>query len=709
MMCGIFACCGDCSDIKTKQKIDLALAQLTHRGPDGTRIEYLDQLVNNTTSIMSQGVLPNPGKSGCIGFKRLAIMGTTIDGMQPHRYEHYVSCCNGEIYNYPELKESILSLFKGISSPQRFISAPLSNDLTPTKCEEISSPQRSISTPLSNDLTLKKLNKFMEGSDCTVLIPQYIKFDENITNDQQISNDSISKFLLSLYAEFAMILYDAKKDLMIVANDILGTRQLYYGKDFSANGQIRWFFASELKSLQQICDVETIRRFPTGCFWRSDTTTFVNYYSFNSQHRLEWGKKKDINIKSYTDEAISIHINKLFTKSVEMKLRCDVPYGFLLSGGLDSSLNIAVARRLYPNAKFKTFTIGVNESSPDIIAARDVAKYVNSDHYEYFISYEELFGKIPEIIKAIETWDTTTIRASAWQYALCEKIRINHPEIKVLICGEVSDELWGSYNYNAAAPSPKDSHADRCRLLSEINNYDALRTDKCCMAFSFEARVPHFSQDLLNFVLALDPQLMMFGDKYPQSIMFNGKQTTQIVGEKYLLRKAFSKGNYLPEHILWRKKEAFSDSTSGNSTNLSSMNIYQEVVGDESLTHNIGVVDQNNKIILNAKNQFIDFSGERSSLTWKEYITKTCENMMQPFSSDYRGVYIIMRSFKMKKEINEYVNPKTNEELYYLVYFNDYFSGCHQTIPHYWMPPKEWFPNITLTDPSATILPTYKK
>ena len=633
-MCGIFGCCGDCSDIETKKLIDLALAQLTHRGPDGTRIEYLDRIfdngLNHQKSILEQGVIPNPGQSGCLGFKRLSIMGTTIDGMQPHRYDNFVSVCNGEIYNAPEIMEEILNIFK-------------TNGLCNT--EDFKEPVRG-------------LEKYMKGSDCKVIIPQYVRCNPD-SKTKTVSG--LDKFLLSLFGEFSLIVYDAEKDIMTVAVDAIGARQLYYGVDTRE----RWFFASELKSLIEIKTINqsSIRKFPAGHYWRSDTKDFTCYYSLMSADRLAWGKKGKNNIKSYTDDATLVHIRKLFEKSVEMKLRCDVPYGFLLSGGLDSSLNVAAAHRLYPTARFKTFTIAKDDTSPDIIAARKVAKHIRSDHYEYFISYEELFNMIPEGIQALESWDTTTIRAFMWQYALCKKIRENHPEIKVLICGEVADELWGSYRYNAAAPSAEAIHEDRCRLLSEINMYDGQRTDKACMAWSFEARVPHYSNDLLNFLLALDPKLFMFGKNYP--LTFKGE--TKIVGEKYLLREAFAKGNYLPEDVLWRRKEAFSDSTS--SSNLNECN-------------------------------------SSSNLSWKDFIAQKLENP-NPNDISYE---IIKRRSNQTEMLYEKYGCDTNEKKFYLRLFIEYFgTECIHTIPHYWMPPVDWFPDQKIVDPSAVSLSFYNE
>ena len=346
---------------------------------------------------------------------------------------------------------------------------------------------------------------FQSDSDCEILLPLY-------------EQKGVEMFR-ELDAEFAMILFDGKQ--LIAARDPIGIRPLYYGYD--QDGAI--LFASEAKNLVGLCD--RILPFPPGHYYKDGR--FVCY--------------RDMSKPAYrcTDdlETACGHIREKLTAGIEKRLDADAPVGFLLSGGLDSSLVCAVAARA-SKKPIRTFSIGMDIDAIDLKYARQVADYLGADHTEVIITKEDVLRALPEVVALLGTYDITTIRASIGMYLVCKYIH-EHTELRVLLTGEISDELFG-YKYTDFAPSAAEFQKEAEKRIRELHMYDVLRADRCISVNSLEARVPFGDLDFVEYVMALDPEM---------------KRNHYGKG-KYLLRHAFE-GDYLPEDILMREKAAFSD------------------------------------------------------------------------------------------------------------------------------------------------------
>jgi asparagine synthase (glutamine-hydrolysing) len=324
-----------------------------------------------------------------------------------------------------------------------------------------------------------------------------------------------------LDAEFAMILYDAEKDCLIAGRDPIGIRPLYYG--YFSDGSIA--FASEAQDLEGLC--ERILPFPPGHYY--DGKEFVRYADLST---VDEYLSDDL-------ETICAQIREKLITGVEKRLDADAPLGFLLSGGLDSSLVCGAAAKLW-DGPIETFAIGMDIDAIDLKYARQVADYIHSNHHEVIISKEDVLGALEPVIKALGTYDITTIRASIGMYLLCKWIHEN-TDIKVVLTGEISDELFG-YKYTDFAPSAEAFQEEAKKRVRELHMYDVLRADRCISVNSLEARVPFGDLDFVEYVMSIDPAKKM-----------------NVYGKgKYLLRHAFE-GDYLPEDILMREKAAFSD------------------------------------------------------------------------------------------------------------------------------------------------------
>ena len=349
---------------------------------------------------------------------------------------------------------------------------------------------------------------FSSGSDCEVLLPLYREYGAGM-------------FRL-LDAEFALILYDGERGEFLAARDPIGIRPLYYGYDRA--GTI--LFASEPKNLVGLC--ETVLPFPPGCYYQGGQ--FHRYRDMTQVERVRYDG---------VDTACRTIHDKLVA-GVEKRLVADAQVGFLLSGGLDSSLVCAIAARKSA-APIRTFAIGMVGDAIDLKYARQVADFLGSHHTEVYMTPEEVVGSLEEVIALLGTFDITTIRASMGMYLVCKYIH-RHTDIRVLLTGEISDELFG-YKYTDFAPSPGAFQAESEKRVRELHAYDVLRADRCISVNSLEARVPFGDLDFVEYVMSLDPAL---------------KVNTTGKG-KYLLRRAFAQEEYLPETILWREKAAFSD------------------------------------------------------------------------------------------------------------------------------------------------------
>ena len=325
-----------------------------------------------------------------------------------------------------------------------------------------------------------------------------------------------------LDAEFAMIIYDSMSDSLIAARDPIGIRPLFYGYD--SDGAI--VFASEAKNLVGLC--KEIFPFPPGHYYAFGK--FVRYADLTT-------------VKSYSTDDLETVCNNIRTKliaGVDKRLDADAPLGFLLSGGLDSSLVCAISSVVL-GKKIRTFAIGMDTDAIDLKYAREVADYIGADHTEVYMTREQVLDSLEEVIAMLGTWDITTIRASMGMYLCCKAIH-EQTDVRVLLTGEISDELFG-YKYTDYAPSAQAFQMESKKRVDELYMYDVLRADRCISVNSLEARVPFGDLDFVRYVMSVDPKL---------------KLNTYNMG-KYLLRHAFEKDHLLPDDILWRQKAAFSD------------------------------------------------------------------------------------------------------------------------------------------------------
>ncbi|MCC2625402.1 MAG: asparagine synthetase [Burkholderiales bacterium] len=393
-------------------------------------------------------------------FNRLAIIDTSSLGNQPFVDENFVLVCNGEIFNYKQIKASTSYHYKS-------------------------------------------------HSDCEVLLPLLVNY-------------SIEDVCHKLDGEFAFVALDKRSHKLIAARDPMGIRPLFYG--YTKENQIA--FASEMKALLNVC--EKIIPFPPGYYY--DGEKFNPYLKL---YEIAGGKHTDM-------PHILDNIRNLLIKGVLKRLDADVPIGFLLSGGLDSSLVCAIAAK-HSDQPLETFAIGLDHNPIDLKYAKQMADYLGSRHHEVIFNRDDVYATVRDIIWKTETWDITTIRASLPMYLLCKYIR-NNSSIRVLLSGEISDELFG-YKYTDFAPDAAEFQKESQKRIKELYMYDVLRADRCIASNSLEARVPFSDTEFIEYVMNIDPELKL--NKYNMG--------------KYLLRKAFEGYDYLPDEILWREKAAFSD------------------------------------------------------------------------------------------------------------------------------------------------------
>ncbi len=350
--------------------------------------------------------------------------------------------------------------------------------------------------------------RFKGTSDCEILLPLYREY-------------GVDMFAM-LDAEFALIIYDAQTGRYIAARDPIGIRPLYYGYD--SNGVI--LFASEPKNLVGLTD--KILPFPPGHYYRDGA--FIPYCDIA---HVDAVCRDGL-------ETVCDNIRQKLIAGVEKRLVADAKVGFLLSGGLDSSLVCAIAARKSPEP-IRTFAVGMREDAIDLKYARQVADYIGSQHTQVIITKEDVLGALESVVYLLGTFDITTIRASMGMYLMCKAIH-EQTDIRVLLTGEISDELFG-YKYTDYAPDAAAFQAESEKRVRELHMYDVLRADRCISVNSLEARVPFGDLDFVRYVMSVDPQLKL--NRYGKG--------------KYLLRHAFEGYGYLPDAILWREKAAFSD------------------------------------------------------------------------------------------------------------------------------------------------------
>lgn len=363
--------------------------------------------------------------------------------------------------------------------------------------------------------------EFQTQSDCEVILALY--------------QEKGPHFIDEMNGIFGFALYDVEKDEYFIARDHMGIIPLYMGWDQFGT----FYVASELKALEGYCT--KIELFPPG-----------HYLSSKEGKLVQWYQREWTDFEAVKENETSIQeIRKALEAAVHRQLMSDVPYGVLLSGGLDSSITSAIAKKFaqkriesgdtvdawYP--QLHSFAVGL-EGSPDLAAARKVADHLGTIHHEIKFTIQEGLDAVRDVIYNIETYDVTTIRASTPMYLMARVIK--SMGIKMVLSGEGSDELFGGYLYFHKAPNAKEFHEETVRKLSKLHMYDCLRANKSLAAWGIEGRVPFLDKEFMDVAMRINPQ-----DK-----MVNGERM-----EKWVLRKAFE--DMLPESVAWRQKEQFSD------------------------------------------------------------------------------------------------------------------------------------------------------
>ena len=434
-----------------------------------------------------------------IAHERLSIVGVSHGSQPIIDNDEFILSVNGEIYNYMELYKTVLH------------------------------------------------NKYIPNtkSDCEVIIHLYKEFGANCVK--------------MLDGIFGFILYDKINAKLLVSRDSVGIIPLYYG--FLSNNR-GTMIASEMKSL--IDDCEDIQLFPPGHYLEIDKVGKIKNnlkenYNFIKYFNPKWDSKK----YSITDNIDSLlgNIRTRLTESVDKRLMTDVPFGVLLSGGLDSSLIAAITSRQIKSKpslwgeKLHSFSIGLKDA-PDLKYAKIVADYLGTIHHEFIFTVQEGIDCLTDLIWHLETPDVTTIRASTPMFLMSRLIK--SMGIKMVLSGEGADEILGGYLYFHNAPTSNEFHNECVDRVNGLHNFDCLRANKSTMAWGIEARVPFLDKSFMELAIPIDPALKL-----------HKKTTTSTKNiEKYILRKAFEKDengvSYLPDEILWRQKEQFSDGVGYN-------------------------------------------------------------------------------------------------------------------------------------------------
>ena len=363
--------------------------------------------------------------------------------------------------------------------------------------------------------------QFKTESDCEVILALY--------------QEKGSDFVDDLNGIFAFAIYDSKNDSYFIARDHMGIIPLYMGWDKHGT----FYVASELKALEGICT--KIELFPPGHYWNS-----------GAQAPTRWYKRDWTEFQNVTNNSTSIEdLHDALSDAVHRQLMSDVPYGVLLSGGLDSSITSALAKKFSSRRvesddtqeawwpQLHSFSVGL-EGSPDLAAAKKVSKHIGSIHHEVIFTIQEGLDAIRDVIYHLETYDITTVRASTPMFLMARSIKSHG--IKMVLSGEGADELFGGYLYFHKAPSAEEFHKETVRKLEKLHQYDCLRANKSLAAWGIEGRVPFLDKEFIDVAMQINPK-----DK-----MINKERM-----EKWVVRKAFE--DYLPESVAWRQKEQFSD------------------------------------------------------------------------------------------------------------------------------------------------------
>jgi asparagine synthase (glutamine-hydrolysing) len=508
-----------------------------------------------------------------LGCHRLAINDTSILGMQPFELGSAHLLCNGIIFNCAKLQEKY--------------------NITGLKSK----------------------------SDCEILLHLYSLFGGG--------SIGFKRLVKEIDGEYSIILFDSDLATFYVARDPFGIRPLFIGRDTSKNCDSESiFFSSEIKAIHDVSNTIIIDPFESGL---CSSFSIGNYKTGITENYL-----MEFNVQVYSQSTIILNemhvhntIRRLLNESINSRLLSDVPIGAFLSGGVDSSLICALLAKKVPN--LQCFSIGLGPDSPDIIAAKQVAKWIGiapENHHCIYFTVQEGINVIRNVIKSLESWDTTTIRASIPQYLLSQWISKN-TDIKVMFSGELADEIFGGYRYMSLAPSESDFELESKRLITEVYMYDALRVDRCVSAFGLECRIPF-----------ADSFLMYYLTNLPARLRQKEYSTCGKVIEKALLRDSFSNTGLLPDTILYRSKDAFSDAVSSE------------------------------------------------KLCWYKELQKYIESQV----SD--------SEFNSQSESMSFCQPMTKEAYFYKKIFNEFYPKCNSIIPGYWLP--KWID--TNGEPSATVI-----
>ena len=466
-------------------------------------------------SLISRGpeqmAMVYPSNQTTMGFTRLAINGCHPRGMQPFKNESKTAVwmCNGEIYNHVALR------------------------------------------------TQFGLKEMTSGSDCEVIGALY-----------ETMKDQLKSLFRSLDGVFAITIVDLNRGHVIVARDPYGVRPLYIGHGYRyiPFGQpvkpntysidlSHVIFASEIKALLPICS--DVQPFPPGTYqvWDIETKMLLKserYHSIpyltNPMFSLSYPNVFNLTYPNGLEMACA-SLRFALEEAVQKRMMTERPIAALLSGGIDSSLIAALVQRnlkALGKPSLKTFSIGM-EGSTDLAYARKVADWIGSDHHEIVVTASDFFAAIPKVIYAIETYDTTTVRASVGNWLVSKYIK-EHSECKVIFNGDGADEIFGSYLYFNYAPNDREFEEEVDRLLTDIHYFDVLRSDRSISSQGLEPRTPFLDKQFVSVARSI-------ATEWRRPIQ--GKQV-----EKWILRRAFNDTSILPPEVLWRRKEAFSDGVS---------------------------------------------------------------------------------------------------------------------------------------------------
>lgn len=401
-----------------------------------------------------------------------------------------------------------------------------------------------------NHLALRKQFEgkytFSTQSDCEVILALYQEKGVDFVDD--------------LNGIFAFAIYDTEKDSYFIARDHMGIIPLYMGWDKHGT----FYVASELKALEGVCS--KIELFPPGHYWLSGDAAPTQWY------QRDWVDYE--NVKDNPTRIEDLH--DALSAAVHRQLMSDVPYGVLLSGGLDSSITSALAKKFSSKRiesddtqeawwpQLHSFSVGL-EGSPDLVAAQKVAHHIGSVHHEVIFTIQEGLDAIRDVIYHLETYDITTVRASTPMFLMARSIKSHG--IKMVLSGEGADELFGGYLYFHKAPSAEEFHKETVRKLQKLHQYDCLRANKSLAAWGIEGRVPFLDKEFIDVAMRINPQ---------------DKMITKERMEKWVVRKAFEA--YLPQSVAWRQKEQFSDGV-GYSWIDTLKEVVQEAVTDEQMAN----------------------------------------------------------------------------------------------------------------------------